>query len=114
MRQCKVGGFVLPFKSRGPSIGLGPAAEDGDGLVRGIKLRPRFDYDQRPIQPAGKLFFIMQMRVIHESPGTRRRKSDEEGMTGLNLGSDFIAARAPACHSVVIAFHFHAVPMNRS
>ena len=67
-----------------------------------------------PYNPPEKPFFIMQMRVIHESPGTRRRKSDEEGMTGLNLGSDFIAARAPACHSVVIAFHFHAVPMNRS
>ena len=112
MQSGRVGAAIQKQRSLSWT-GTSPA-EHGNGLVRGIKLSARFDYDQGSIQPAGKLFFIVQMRVVHESPGTRRRKSDEEGVTGLNLGSDFIAARPPACRSVVIAFHFHAVPMNRS
>src|ERR1700722_2991094 len=63
-------------------------AEDGNGLVRRVKLRARFDYDQRTIQPAGKLFFIMQMCVIHECPCTRGVESDTERVTWLNLGRD--------------------------
>ena len=79
----------------------------------GIKLYPGFEYDQWPIQTTGELLFIVQMCVVHERPGTWRRKSNPEGLTWPYLGSDVLAACAPTRHPVVIAFQFHAVPMNR-
>src|SRR5215471_17746022 len=73
----------------------------------------RLQHDQRAVEAGAQLDVIVQMRVVHESPGTRRCEARDERFAGVDRRRNVLSLASPAGDTVVVALEFDAMPMDR-
>ena len=77
-----------------------------------IPSLPRFEHDDRAVQPRGQLCKIAEVRVVDERAGARQREARDERVPGRNRRCDAAAHPAPAGDAVRVALELDAVPVN--
>ncbi len=99
--------MLCPFRCQAAS------AEHEHVMVgRRIERLARLGHDERTVQAGRQLTKIVQVGVIDERPGARRRETNDEGAARIDHRRDPPMGAAPSVHAVVKAVELDTVPVN--
>ena len=101
-----------PFNTAGASRSGPSRPMTNDVVGRLVVGLVRFEDEHGAVQARRQLPPVVQVRVIHERAGTRRRETDDERRAGLDERRHAEPRAAEAVHAVVVAVELHAVPVN--